>query len=94
MLNEGPTDGRTRKRRNTDPHEDKRDSNTPLRIVIAREIPDCRIIQPLHGAREEAVEARNDYNSRMAFRADPDEEKDGIEENAGNDGVNVAEAAV
>ena len=73
MLNERPTNRRTRQRRNTDPQKDKRDPNAPLRIVVAREIPNGRIIQPLDGAREEAVEARDDDNSRMAFCADPDE---------------------
>ena len=94
MLNDSPTDRRTRKRRNTDPHKHKRDSNPPLRIVITREIPNGRIIQPLHGAGEEAVEARNDDNSGVAFGADPDEQKDAGEEDAGDDGVDVAEVAV
>ena len=94
MLDERPTDRRTRKRRDTDPHKDKRDSNTPLRVIVSWEIPNGRIVQPLHGAREEAVKARNDYDSGMAFCADPDEQKDGSEEDAGNNGVDVAEAAV
>ena len=96
MLNEGPTDRRTRQRRDTDPQEDKRDSGTPLllAVAVAREVPDGRIIQPLHGAGEETVEARNDYDGGMAFRADPDEEKDASEEDAGDNGVDVAKVAV
>ena len=94
MFNEGPTDRRTRKRRNTDPQKHKRDSNAPLRIIVSREIPNGGIIQPLDGAREEAVEAGNDHDRRVAFGADPDEEEDSREEDAGDDGVDVAEAAV
>ena len=94
MLNERPTNRRTRKRRNTDPHKHKRDPNPPLRIVIAREIPNSRIIQPLDGAGEEAVEAGDDDDGGVAFGADPDEEEDGGEEDAGDDGVDVAEATI
>ena len=94
MLNKRPTDRRPRQRRNADPQKDKRDPNAPLRIVVAREIPNGRIIQPLDGAREEAVEARDEYDSGMGFCADPDEQEDGGEEDAGDNSVNVAEVAV
>ena len=94
MLNERPTNRRPRQRRNTDPRKDKRDPNPLLRIIITREVPNSRIIQPLDGAGEEAIEARDDDDGGVAFGADPDEEEDGGEEDAGDDGVDVAEVAV
>lgn len=94
VVNECSTNRRPRKRRDADPQEHKRDPNTSLRIIISREVPNGRIVQPLHGAREEAVEARNNRDSRMAGSADPDEQEDGCEEDAGDDGVDVAEEAV
>ena len=94
MLNERATNRHTRQRRNTDPRKDKRDPDPPLRIIVAREVPNSRIIQPLDGAGEEAIEARDEDDGGVAFGADPDEEEDGGEEDAGDDGVDVAEVAV
>lgn len=94
VVDESPTDRRPRKRGDADPQEHKRDPNASLRIVISREVPNGRIVQPLHSAREEAVEARDNYDSCVAGSVDPDEQEDGCEEDAGDDGVNVAEEAV
>lgn len=94
MLNERATNRRPRQRRHTDPREHKRDPHPHLCIVVAGEVPNSRIIQPLDGAGEEAVEARDDDDGGVGFCADPDEEEDGCEEDAGDDGVDVAEAAV
>lgn len=95
MLNQRPSNRRPRQRRNTDPEKHKRNPSPPIcRILIRREAPDSRIIQPLHSAGREAIEAGYDRDGRLSFSCDPDEEEEGCEEDGWDDGVDVAEAAV
>lgn len=94
VVNERPTNRGPRQRRDADAQEHKRDPDAPLGVVVAREIPNGGVIQALDGAGEEAVEAGDDGDGRVAGGGDPDEEEDGGEEDAGDDGVDVAEEAV
>lgn len=77
MLNQRPSNRRTRQRRNADPEEYKRNPNTIIRRISRREVPDSGIIQALDGARGEAIEACDDRNGGLGFSADPDEEEEG-----------------
>lgn len=94
VVNERATDRGPRQRRDADAQEHKRDPDAPLGVVVAREIPDGGVVQALHGAGEEAVEAGDDGDGGVAGGGDPDEEEDGGEEDARDDGVDVAEEAV
>lgn len=93
-LDHRPANRGARKRRNADPQEDKRHPHALPRRVVRREPPDDEVVQPLHGTGEEAVEARDDDDGGVARGADPEEEEDGRQEDARDDGVGGAEVAV
>ena len=94
MLNQRPTNRRPRQRRNADPKEDKRNPHTIILRIGRGEVPDSGIIQALDGAGAEAVEACDYRDGSLGIGGDPGEEEEGGEEDAGDDGVDVAEAAV
>ena len=94
MLNGSPTDRRTRECSHADEQEDKRNPHALRPRMGSRESPDNGIIQALHAAGEEAVEARDDQNVGVGRGADPDEEEDGCEPDAGDDCVDGAEETV
>ena len=93
-LDDNPTNRRARQCCDADPQKDKRNPHALLGHIVSREVPDGRVVQPLHGTGEEAVEAGHDGDGGMAGGADPDEEEDAGHEDAGDDGVDGAEAAV
>lgn len=94
MLNQRPANRRARQSSDADPEEDERDPDALLRGIVAGEAPDSRVVQPLDGAGEEAVEASDDGDVGAARGADPEKEEDGGQEDAGDDGVGGAEVAV
>ena len=94
MLDESPAYRRARQSRNTDPEEDKRDSHPHLLVAIAGEVPDGRVVQPLHRTGEETVEACNDGDSGVARSGDPDQEEDGRQEDGRDNSIDGAEEAV
>ena len=94
MLNGSPTNRRSRQCRRGDEHEDKRDPYALRAGMRSREFPDDGIIQALHAAGEEAVEARDDQQGGVARGADPEEEEDGGEPDARDDCVEGAEETV
>ena len=94
MLDESPPYRRACQSRDTDPEEDKRNSHPPLLVAIAGEVPDGRIIQPLHRTREETVEAGDDDDGGVAGGGDPDQEEDGRQEDGRDDGIDGAKEAV
>lgn len=77
LLNQRPPNRRPRQCRNRDPKEHKRNPRPPLSLLLRREIPNSRIIQTLHRARAETVEASNHRDSFLGFSWDPGEEEEG-----------------
>ena len=94
MLDGSPTNRRPRERSHTDEQEDKRNPHALRPGMGSRESPDDEIVQALHAAGEEAVEASDDQNVGVGRGADPDEEEDGCEPDAGDDCVEGAEETV